>query len=141
MTPKYSIFKRDWGWKLTWLTSFVESGRLDHCIDLLLVVNALFIIFESSLDMRDIPEPGWVDYVEQGFSMIYVVEVIMKLMVYDFQTYWQSGGNRFDFIVTWVLFLAGSIAFMPGNPWIDPFVRYFNLIRIARLIRLLGRID
>lgn len=141
MTPKYSVFKRKYGWHLTWATTFVESGRLDDCINMLLIVNGVFIVAESYMDINDYDEPHFLEIGEQLFSMVYVVEVIMKLLVISWPTYWSSGANQFDFCVTWLLFVAGFLDFMPGNPWVTPFVRYFNLIRIARLIRLLGRVE
>lgn len=141
VTPKYSLLKRDYGWKLIWTTSFVESGRLDNLINVMLVVNGAFVLAESWMDIQNVLEPHWVEAVEQLFSMFYVVDVIAKLLVISWPTYWASGANRFDFVVTWLLFCAGFIAFIPGNSWVTPLVRYFNLIRIARLIKLLGRID
>jgi len=104
-----------------------------------LFLNVAFIVYESNLDMNEIAAPRWVEPMETFFSMIYVVDVLLRLMVMSFSRYWAHGDNRFDFIVSWVLFLAGMNSLRAEQN--SDVVRYLNILRFVRLMKLLKELD
>ena len=64
-------------------------------------------------------------------------EISLKCSVLSWGEYWGSNdANRFDFVTSWLLFLAASIRWcLPDAGWSSAYVRYFNLLRILRLLR------
>lgn len=140
-TSEKSIF---WKLKVPGLNAiekFISSGLLQHCTEVVLVANALFIIVQSVYDFGNTPEPDVFPYIEFFFSVIYMVEVVLKLLVTSFQHYWHLTSNRFDFFVSWVLFVGGTIAFFDvsssfGDFSFDDLMQYFNILRVLRVLRL-----
>merc|ERR1719247_3747832 len=78
-TPDASIFVRKYGFRFDWIRRQISSNRLENFMNWLLIVNAIFIVVESTYDIMKFPEPWFIAPLEMFFSCIYVVEVIMKL--------------------------------------------------------------
>jgi len=140
-TPEHSIFVRDWGWNLDRVQSIIASGQLELAVDVTLLLNGLFIIISSWFDLNDIPDPGWCEPVGLFFSMVYMLEVCLQLLAFSFRNYWSHGQHRFNFLVSWLLFLAGiATVFRPFGGIRSVYLRYVNLLRMFRLVKLLTSI-
>ena len=56
--------------------------------------------------------------IEFGFSMVYVVDFSCRMLVLSWPEYWSDAGNKFDFVVTWTLFVVGVVRpFPPPHPF------------------------
>mmetsp|Transcript_99541 Transcript_99541/g.172793 ORF Transcript_99541/g.172793 Transcript_99541/m.172793 type:complete len:948 (+) Transcript_99541:27-2870(+) len=146
-TSMQSIFLRKCKFPgLGLVEKFVASGWLQHWTEAVLIANAIFIVIQSYYDFANYDEPKFFPYIEFFFSVIYMVEVVMKLLVESFQYYWSKMSNRFDFFVSWVLFLGGSLVFYDeqmdtSTGWhLDEVMQYFNILRVLRLLRLFTQV-
>merc|ERR1719414_1643233 len=90
--------------------------------------------------MNDWKEAPVVLNLELVFSLVYVMEVGLKLCITDFGNYWSTPSNQFDFVVTWLL-LASSVI----DDWIAAdgtasLKRYLNILRLMRLLRMVKQL-
>jgi two pore calcium channel protein len=141
-TPMESFIVRKYGWtrRCVWIRDQIDSGRLEYFMNWLLALNAAFIVVESTYDILNLPQPYLISPLEMFFSCIYIVEVVMKLTVTSFGTYWSNAANRFEFLVSWLLFFAGIATVIPMGKFFWRLLPYLNILRIVRLVRLLERI-
>jgi len=77
--------------------------------------------------------------VEPVFTLVYVIELLLKLVVLGWSEYWQKIRNRFDFFVVSGLMVA-EVAMLfsdptQGNQW--HWIRYMLVFRLLRCLRLL----
>jgi len=140
--PTTSLLQRTFGMKLKRITWFVDSGWLEGITSVVLTLNAGFIVLESIYDLNSWHEPSWIGICEIVFSMIYVIEILLKLSVCSFRSYWFSGGNKFDFSVGWLLFIFGMTILNPAwKLWLPrSALRYLNIMRILRMWKLLFKL-
>jgi len=139
--PKASWLERQFGLKLPGVKNMIDSGLLETITSSVLLCNAGFIVFESVFDLNGWGEPSWIMVFEQFFSMIYLVEVVLKLSVSSFQNYWFHGENRFDFVVSVLLFTFGIYGLNPSWNFLGlpaDTVKYLNILRILRMWKLLS---
>eukprot|EP00928_Gymnodinium_smaydae_P090654 TRINITY_DN7441_c0_g2_i3.p1 TRINITY_DN7441_c0_g2~~TRINITY_DN7441_c0_g2_i3.p1 ORF type:complete len:616 (-),score=172.10 TRINITY_DN7441_c0_g2_i3:1522-3177(-) len=140
--PATSWFERRCGLRFSGLKRLQDNGTLDLIVNGMLILNVFFILVESVYDLKNVPLPPFFDFLETFFSVIYVVDVILRLMVMSFGEYWSHGENRFDFVVSWVLFFAGIGSLCPQvTGFNSDVVRYLNILRFVRLLKLLKEID
>jgi two pore calcium channel protein len=114
-----------------------ELPKFDTIMNYVLVVNFGLVIFESYFDYNGKHEPGFLSYIDIAFSLIYVGEVAVKLAVKSFGQYWADGGNRFDFLTTWVLLFTSVLNYLPFDFVKADLSHYANILRLLRLIRIL----
>lgn len=123
------------------LKAFVRGPVFGNIIAIILVINLIAVIIETTLDIQDNSSQKSWQVVEFVFGWIYVIEMALKIYAYGFVNYWRDGQNRFDFIITCVIVVgetatfasAGKQSFLSNGEWI----RYLILARVLRLIRLL----
>jgi len=135
-----SYLIRECGLQLCWVHNLISSGLLEKAINCILIVNTLFMVIESYYDIALRYEPPWVKPLETFFATIYVVDVLLKLSVMSFPNYWGLNSNRFDFVMSILLFLTEVATLLPFVTSWRKLVTYFNLLRALRLVRLIGRI-
>lgn len=121
--------------------TFVKSHNFEKVLWGILGLNAITIIIETTLDTSDSKlQSLWVP-VEHAIGWLYVFEMLLKISVFGFNTYWRSGQNRFDFFVTVITLVAELLLLLiPGGvPFIDnqEWIRYLLIARLLRLSRLL----
>ncbi|CAH9126824.1 unnamed protein product [Cuscuta epithymum] len=123
------------------LREFVRSAKFEYVIVLILVINFVAVVIETTLDIEDsLAQTSW-QKIEFVFGWLYVVEMALKIYTYGFENYWRNGQNRFDFIITWVIVIGetatfaapNGLTFLSNGEWI----RYLLIARLLRLIRLL----
>lgn len=125
------------------LMTFVRSNTFEHYIDAFMVLNLVVVLFESSLDLKDVDTPATVilfALVELGFSVVYIAEAFLKIAAMSWRRYWSQYGNRYDFVVMLAL-LGGAmyilVPFSDNNPQV---IRYLVCLRCLRLLALLADI-
>lgn len=123
------------------IENFVENGCLSASTELVLCANTIFIGLQSYYDFQGMDEPPYYRDVSFFFTVIYMVEVSLKLYVFSFSFYWSTFSNRFDFGVSWVLFLTGLVDYVNIDSLdIAPVLRFLNILRVLRLLRLLTQV-
>lgn len=132
------------------LRRFLESGTLEITMNIILGLNLAFIIYESYIDLSKegndpLDEPKWAKPIEMLFAVAFVIEVVLKLLVVSFRSYCTSSHNIFDFVMSWVIFVAGLLLVIPvfqkfafyGT--LKTIFPYLNIVRMLRCLRLLNR--
>jgi len=128
--------------KLPGVKRLIDSVSLETITSIVLLVNAGFIVFESVYDLNGWEEPSWIFLFEQFFSMIYMLEILLKLSVSSFRSYWFHGENKFDFCVGVLLFTFGIYGLYPSWNFLGlpkETIRYLNILRILRMWKLLSQ--
>lgn len=114
------------------------------CVNIVMVLNMLVVMVETHLDLADVDSTFSVvvfAWLELAFSVVYVGEVVLRLMASGWRVYWRQFGNRFDLCV--VLLLLGSTLYVVIDPseQSTPTVRLFILMRLLRLLSLVADIS
>jgi two pore calcium channel protein len=123
------------------LKRFVRSDLFEKIVIGMLLVNLVAVIIETTLDIQNSTSQKSWQYVEFALGWLYVVEMVLKVVVYGFNNYWRSAQNRFDFVITVTIVVAetltytlpNKINFFANEEWI----RYLLIARLLRLTRLL----
>ncbi|KAH9792477.1 Two pore calcium channel protein 1 [Citrus sinensis] len=138
------------------LKAFIRSTKFGYMISIILIVNLVAVIVETTLDIQESSLQSVWQEVEFVFGWIYVLEMALKIYSYGFENYWRDGQNRFDFLVTWVIVVSflltqeymkyehniGNIASHgPKKSLFYRGIRYLLLARMLRLIRLLMHVQ
>ncbi|KAL3631549.1 mitochondrial thiamine pyrophosphate transporter [Castilleja foliolosa] len=123
------------------LKEFVRSPKFGYLIAFILIMNFAAVVIETTLDIENNSAQDEWQKAEFVFGWIYVLEMALKVYSYGFLNYWRDGQNRFDFVLTWVIFIGETttflsprgLTFLSNGEWI----RYLLIARMLRLIRLL----
>ncbi|MCZ2130712.1 MAG: ion transporter [Bacteroidia bacterium] len=97
----------------------------DPFILTLIVLNALLIFIEESF-----PAIQWFDYVENLFTLVFIIEIIIKIRHYGIGTYLSGTWNRLDFIL--VLLSIPSLATL----FYDHQLMHINVLLTFRIFRV-----
>ena len=76
------------------------------------------------------------EWVNIGFTVVYTVEMIIKLVAYK-SNYYQDGWNNFDFLIVvfaWVG-LISQFVFSINVGALTTVVRAFRILRVLKLIK------
>ncbi|KAL9243813.1 hypothetical protein vseg_017655 [Gypsophila vaccaria] len=126
------------------LKSFVRNPKFGNIVAVILVINLIAVIIETTLDIEDSTSQTFWQVVEFVFGWIYVLEMGLKVYSYGFLNYWRDGQNQFDFIITCVIVIGETATFVsPADQTFlsnGEWIRYLILARVLRLIRLLMRV-
>jgi len=119
------------------LQDFIHEDRLTKYIDFILIINGMLVVYESYLDFLHgngrKQTLKLFEKMEFAFSCVYIGEIFLKLSVSRWDRYWARGANRFDFVISILLFVSSV------GPVGKLYRRYFNIVRSFRLLRLVGR--
>ncbi|KAJ3670634.1 hypothetical protein LUZ60_008060 [Juncus effusus] len=123
------------------LKTFVKSHYFEYAVISVLILNFIAVIIETTLDIENSSGQEVWQKVEFGFGWVYVLEMALKIFSFGFSAYWMEGQNRFDFILTWTIFIGETLTFaFPSQlPFLSngEWIRYLLIGRMLRLIRLL----
>ncbi|KAF8696013.1 hypothetical protein HU200_036894 [Digitaria exilis] len=123
------------------LKSFVRSHMFEYIVVSVLLVNLVAVIIETTLDIENSSSQKVWQEVEFVFGWIYVVEMALKIFSLGFAAYWMEGQNKFDFVITWTIFIGETLTFaFPSKlPFLSngEWIRYLLLGRMLRLTRIL----
>jgi len=88
---------------------------------------------------------GYTDNVWEGaetlFTVVYVIEVILKIMVNGWKQYIETPRNVFDFSITTLAVLASAYVYYPNTYNNRALIEFVVMARVLRLSRLLFVID
>ena len=114
------------------------SSIFDLVVDVIVVLNGVLVVAETwgylTGSVNEITKYGWQTGIDYVFTIIYVLEVIIKVGIYGLKRYWASYQNRFDFFVAVLALVTGTILLYP-NTYEDP--RLLKFVVMARMLRLL----
>jgi len=130
------------------LCKFVRSAGFEYAVDIILVLNALIIAFQdypmlAGHDITTDPHfnDGYIDTIwelmETIFTVFYVLEAMLKIMVDGFKKYSESPRNMFDFVITFSAVLASAYVYYPNAYSNSNLIRWVVMARVLRLGRLL----
>ena len=113
--------------------NFFSSNSFDYVGTTLLAVNLVFAALETgvlvsndkTLDLK------WLAWLELAFAVMYMVEMLLKMLASGFTRYWRKLSNKFDGAITILNFLLEVIYFNAEE------ARNVNVARVLMLIRLL----
>lgn len=133
------------GWRR--LKAVMTSGRFDHVVDAVLVVNAILLVRQSWSAIIGDPreEDAGEDskkfgLLELSLTLFYFVEAMLKMLVHGWGAYMSSGKNEFDFVVTMLTTGVSVYVVIPNEFNSLVAVRYVSMLRLLRVIRLLWRL-
>eukprot|EP00547_Thalassionema_nitzschioides_P003031 CAMPEP_0194206606 /NCGR_PEP_ID=MMETSP0156-20130528/5581_1 /TAXON_ID=33649 /ORGANISM="Thalassionema nitzschioides, Strain L26-B" /LENGTH=818 /DNA_ID=CAMNT_0038933165 /DNA_START=52 /DNA_END=2508 /DNA_ORIENTATION=- len=127
---------------------FIESKLFDSIIDTVLVLNAI-VVFIQSYDMLlgvnegkdESYQDGTIDttweFLEAVFTLIYVVEMMVKLAVKGWHEYIRSKQNIFDMVITLLAVISTVYVYCPNDFSDSHLIRFIVMARVLRLVRLL----
>jgi len=105
----------------------------DYCILYLIIANA-FLIFVQEFQLRG----SILDYFEPIFTVLFVIEMIIKVNEFGFSKYMSNSWNRLDFILVVVSIPSLGAIFWNDNIFqlnIFLTLRVFRVFKFFRLIR------
>ena len=104
------------------IVTHVKSERFDMCIEVMLILNAVLVFTQdypilAGEDVSQDPhyQDGYMDtiweHLETIFTIVYVVEAMVKIMVNGWKIYFKSLRNAFDFLITVLVVLATAYVY------------------------------
>lgn len=111
----------------------------DLCILILIIINAIIIFIEEF----DISATA-LDYVETVFTILFIVELYIKISEYGFKKYISDGWNKLDFILVLISIPSLAILFngegvMETNILLS--LRVLRVFKSFRLIKFMPEVD
>lgn len=145
VTKKYSPVKDHvqviWNSRLfTWFVRQCEEGRFDDFMNLVLMFNLMLVVAETWRDMSGQEETALMEHLELTFSCVYLMEVGLKLCVWDFEEYMSLRSNQFDFFTTWLLLFSSLLDVVVIELGGASVKRYMNILRLLRLLRVIKQL-
>ncbi|HNW69372.1 MAG TPA: ion transporter [Bacteroidales bacterium] len=105
----------------------------DNCILILIIANAL-LIFIQEFELHS----NILDYIEPVFTILFVVEMAVKIKDKGFKSYISNAWNRFDFILI-IISIPSLAAIFYNNSLLQLNIflalRTFRIFKFFRLIR------
>eukprot|EP00980_Cylindrotheca_fusiformis_P019093 scaffold6440_cov124-Cylindrotheca_fusiformis.AAC.7 len=130
------------------LVSFVRSYAFERTIDVILVLNAVVVVIESYPELAgqyiandkpgfdgDLDSPWAI--AENIFTVLYTVEVCLKVMIDGWKKYSESPRNMFDFVITLAVLIACIYVYYPNDYSDNRLITFVVMLRVLRLGRLL----
>lgn len=121
------------------MNSFKRFFLNDYCILMLIVANAL-IIFIQEFDVHEI----LLNYVEPFFTLLFMIEMVVKINHWGFRKYFSDGWNRFDFFLIIISIPSLGILFFGADSLhlnILLTLRAFRVFKFFRLIRFFPNVS
>ncbi len=104
----------------------------DKFILILIVTNAL-LIFIQEFDFY----PDWVNYLDFLFTILFTIELFVKIDTYGFKQYWSKGWNKTDFIIVVAAWLSILQFILSKDIASLSVVLSFRIVRIFKSFRLI----
>lgn len=139
------LFRSD-GWRR--FCDAVKAPSFDWLIDVVLVANAVVVAIQSwpaltnqvvvldSKLMDGSIDTVW-EYFETGFTVIYTLEVMIKIAVYGWKTYLEQMKNVFDLTITAMAIVSAVVVYYPNDYSDSRLIRMILAARVLRLVRVL----
>jgi hypothetical protein len=111
------------------------DGAFEHVMTMVLGVNFILVIIETTYDLNKWEEPAWTEWLEFVFSFIYLGECMFKIGVSGWEFYTSSTSNVFDFGTTMLLLSTSIFESLLGG-----LSTYANILRLFRLLRVVKQL-
>lgn len=118
--------------------------QIEQCMMVVIIANMCTIMYE--VVYVDEVDSGWqktaIPIVELGFTVLYVLEMLVKVSTWSWRTYWSIFRNKFDATITTIT-VAGEIMLHLPQGFVGPghgVTRFFSLLRSLRVLRVLTNI-
>lgn len=130
------------------LCKSVKSAGFEKVIDVVLVLNAGIVLAQDYplLAGQDVSGSEYregamkvYETAETIFTVLYVSEAILKIMVNGWKKYRQLPRNVYDFIITLLVVLASAYVYYPNAYDNHAIIEFIVMARVLRLGRLLFR--
>jgi len=121
--------------RLLW--KFVTSKAFTYGIAVIIILNVIILCMNWYHTTGIVDE--WVllqRYADYIFTIIYVIEFIMKLIAFGFRGYFKDGWNILDFIIV-IISVVGMVgSFIPSFATITNLMKAFRVARTLRLLKI-----
>lgn len=107
-------------------------AKLDGFFFGVIVLNAIVIYFQVC-DYNSI----WLQVVDSLCTIIFLVEMLMKIWAWGFKHYWRDGWNRMDFILVTMSIPTLLTPFLETTGWNLSILLIFRLLRVLKFFRLM----
>eukprot|EP00908_Phaeocystis_cordata_P004364 Transcript_1475.p1 GENE.Transcript_1475~~Transcript_1475.p1 ORF type:complete len:839 (-),score=381.91 Transcript_1475:161-2677(-) len=131
----------------TGMRAVVGSTHFDHALDFMLVLSAISLAVDPTVNGQDTDGDGKADTIsglspaQAFFSALFLGEVLLKALLLPWNKYARSSLNRFDAAIS-VAAVAVSIAvYLPNGFDNGAAVRAVLSLRLVRLLRLLRKVQ
>ncbi|CAK0798129.1 unnamed protein product [Prorocentrum cordatum] len=130
------------------LGKYVKSRWFDCMVTLAIVFNSLVIGVEVQLRPTSNTTSKWFDHIEVVFTMVFTVEIIVRLSVYrsrfltDNDERWWNAFDLILIVAAWVDLLLNHSNTESGVLFskIGRLVRMFRIIRVIRTVRFIAQL-
>ena len=113
----------------------VTHRYYEKVITFLITINTIVIALYHD------PAPPYFNYILDNFTMIfqilYVLEVVIKILGLGFKAYWYDSWNKYDFFLTCFSVIDVTFWSQDIRSLISPMLFVFEIFRILRILRLL----
>ena len=131
------------------LCKTVRSKRFDKAVEIVLVLNAIIVAAQDYPMLAGVSkDPHYLDGIdtkweafETVFTIIYVIETMLKIMVNGWRSYIEKPRNAFDFTITVLVVLASFYVYYPNTYSNRDLIEFVAMARVLRLCRLLFALD
>jgi len=115
------------------MKSFLKIFLNRKFIIALIIINAVVIF------LQEFPgAPSFFDYLDNVFTIIFTVELIVKIRAYTFTSYWRSNWNKFDFILVFIALFGFALEILNiGHPISLEYVLSLRVLRLFKSFRLI----
>jgi voltage-gated sodium channel len=104
----------------------------DYCILILILANAL-LIFIQEFELNG----TLLDYIEPVFTLLFVIELIVKISVYGFSKYLSDNWNKVDFVLIIIALPSLGVLFFNNNLFQLNIFLALRVLRVFKFFRLL----
>mmetsp|Transcript_20058 Transcript_20058/g.47167 ORF Transcript_20058/g.47167 Transcript_20058/m.47167 type:complete len:809 (-) Transcript_20058:92-2518(-) len=115
------------------------GSTMDVVMNTVVTANVFWVVFESIIDMNNIKEPAWVVNVDLSFSLVYMLEALLKLSYWSWEEYWFHSDNRFD-LVTSIILSGVAVVFLTVRHISVETLRSANVLRLLRVLKALKHV-
>jgi len=130
------------------LSSIIISANFDFSIDAIVLLNAAVVLIQSypvlsgQSSSQENPkfkdgllDTGW-ELAELVFTVIYAIEMTLKLLLLGWKKYTSSVRNIFDGFITVMAVFATILVYYPDSYYNSQLIRFVVMSRVVRIFRL-----
>jgi len=123
----------------------VKSKQFDNGVEVVLVLNAVLSCAQdypilTGQDSHINPSTVWENF-QTIFTLLYVVEASLKIIVNGWRGYIETPRNAWDFFITILVVLSSAYVYYPNAYNNHDLIEFVAMMRVLRLSRLLYRLN
>lgn len=116
----------------------LEHSWFDHIIQILILLNTIILCLEY--ETMNSEYQTFLEIANITFAFVFNLEAILKIVGYQWQYFWYSNWDRFDFVVILGTDIGLCVALITNSYTVVKVIKLFRVLRIFRLIRTFGSI-